>query len=445
MCDGSWADRPGTRTTLPPAGAWRTIDAMGQQQVLSKAQARATAYAGLHTAKAARFPFPIEGRIPNFVGAEEAARRLRQLPAYQAARGVKVNPDAPQLPVRAMVLRDGKTLYMPSPRLRGAFIRIRPERVPPGQERLAASLSHCAEYGEELNVKTLAQIIHAADEPPIGLIVVGSAAVAPTGARAGKGEGYADMEYALLQELGLPHVPVVTTVHPAQIVPDIAVDAHDLPVDYIITPTETIATHTRLPKPNRIAWELLEPDDWQHMPVLQELRELKWEELSTRDLVAPGLDVLFVGINPGRKSAALGHNFAGPGNHFWRLLHETGFTPRRLTPQEEDELLRYGVGITNLVSRPSRGEHELTWEELVKGAPALREKVRRFRPRVVALLGKNVYRAYAGLNQSAAVEWGKQPTSVVEGVIDFVAPNPSARSTVPYETRLNLFRWLRSL
>src|SRR5690606_74905 len=185
-------------------------------------------------------------------------------------------------------------------------------------------------------------------------------------------EGYADMEYSLLQELGLPHVPVVTTVHPAQIVPDIAVDAHDLPVDYIITPTETIATHTQLPKPNRIAWELLEPGDLQAMPVLQELRELKWQELSTRDVLAPGLDVLFVGINPGRKSAASGHNFAGPGNHFWRLLHEADFTPRRLAPQEEDELLQYGVGLTNLVSRASRGEHHLTREELVKGSAGRR-------------------------------------------------------------------------
>ncbi|MFS8665483.1 MAG: hypothetical protein LOD84_07380, partial [Limnochordales bacterium] len=378
-------------------------------------------------------------------GAEAAARRLRELDESQAARGVKVNPDAPQLPVRAMVLRDGKTLFMPSPRLRGAFLRIRPQRVPPGQERRAASLSHAADYGEELSLKDLAAIMAAGDEPPIGLIVVGSAAVAPTGARAGKGEGYADMEYAILQELGLPHVPVATTVHPAQIVPDIAVDAHDLPVDYIITPAETIATRTRLPKPGRIAWELLQPDDLKAMPVLQELRELKWEELSTRDLLAPGLRVLFVGINPGKRSAAAGRNFAGPGNHFWRLLHEAGFTPRRLAPHEEDQLLQYGVGITNIVSRASRGEHELTWDELAQGAEALRGKVRRFRPRAVALLGKNVYRAYAGLRRSAPVAWGVQPVPVVDGVIDFVAPNPSARSTIPYQVRLELFRALARL
>src|SRR5690606_6125051 len=114
---------------------------MDEHRVLTKAEARARAYAALRAAKAARFPFPIEGRIPNFVGAEAAARRLRERPAYKAARAVKVNPDAPQLPVRAMVRQDGKTLYMPSPRLRGGFNRIRPEAVPAGEERRAASLS----------------------------------------------------------------------------------------------------------------------------------------------------------------------------------------------------------------------------------------------------------------------------------------------------------------
>lgn len=412
--------------------------------VLTKAQARAAAYAGLHAENAARFPFPIEGRIPNFVGAEAAARRLRELPVYQAARGVKVNPDAPQLPVRAMVLRDSKTLFMPSPRLRGAFVRIRPEMVPPGEERRAASLSHCGSYGEELSLRELAHLIEAG-EPGIDLMVVGSAAVSRGGARAGKGEGYADREYAILQELGLPHVPVVTTVHPAQIVSDIAVEPHDLPVDYIVTPSEIIATETALPKPSGIDWELVTPGDLEAMPVLRELRDLKWWELSTRDIAAPGLDVLFVGINPGRKSAAAGHNFAGPGNHFWRLLFEAGFTPRLLAPHEEDELLRSGVGITNVVARASRGEHELTWAELAEGGAALRDKVARWRPRVVALLGKNVYRAYAGLRRGADVKWGVQPVSVVEGVVDFVAPNPSGRSTVPYHQRLALFRALRQL
>lgn len=419
---------------------------MGEHRVLTKAEARAQAYAALHAAKAARFPFPIEGRIPNFVGAEAAAKRLGELPAYKAARGVKVNPDAPQLPVRAMVLKDGKTLYMPSPRLRGGFLRITPRVVPAGEERRAASLSHCAKYGEEISLQQLADIIgDAGESPAIGLVVAGSAAVSRRGARAGKGEGYADMEYAIFQELGLPHVPVATTVHPAQIVPGIEVDEHDLTLDFIVTPEETIVTDTPYAKPTGIAWEFLSADDLEAMPVLRELRELKWASFSTTDLLGPDLHVLFVGINPGRRSAASGHHFAGPGNHFWPLLYDAGFTPRRLQPHEEEELLDYGIGITNIVSRASRGEDDLSWDELIAGGEQLRELVRRWRPRVVAHLGKNVYRAYAGLTRSARVEWGRRPQAVVDGTIDFVAPNPSARSTIPYEQRLAIFRSLREL
>lgn len=253
------------------------------------------------------------------------------------------------------------------------------------------------------------------------------------------------MEYAILQELGLPHVPVVTTVHPAQIVGDIDVDGHDLSLDFIITPDETIVTNTPYPKPDGIAWDLLDADDMEAMPVLAELRRYKWESFSTPDLLAPGLRVLFVGINPGRKSAERGHNFAGPGNHFWRLLHDAGWTPRRYEPHEEERLLTHGIGITNVVARASRGEDDLSWDELVAGGLKLRDTIERLRPRIVALLGKNVYRAYAGLRRSAKVEWGCQPDSVVSGVIDVVAPNPSARSTIPYEQRLALFRAIRDM
>lgn len=419
----------------------------------------------MHGAKAARFPFPIEGRIPNFVGAEAAARRLRKLPAYKEAEAVKVNPDAPQLPVRAAILKDGKTLYMPSPRLRAGFLRITPDAVPSGEERRAASLSHCAKYGEEITVEQLARVVagsragnaggHSGQgdpgsamsgpEPTIGLVIAGSAAVSRRGARAGKGEGYADIEYAILQELGGAHVPVATTVHEAQIVGDIALEPHDLAVDYVVTPDEIIATDTSHPKPEGIAWELLDGDDLRSMPILAELRRVNWQSFSTPDLLAPDLDVLFVGINPGRKSAADGHNFAGPGNHFWRLLHDAGWTPRRYEPHEERLLLLGGIGITNVVSRASRGEDDLTWDELVAGGVELRATIERLRPKVVALLGKNVYRAYAGMRRHAAVEWGLQPESVVDGAIDFVAPNPSARSTIPYEQRLAAYRAIRDL
>ncbi len=409
----------------------------------SKAEARRIAYEGLHRARAARFPFPIEGRIPNFKGAEAAARKLRQLPAYQQARMLKVNPDAPQLPIRAMALADGKTLYLPSPRLRGAFLRIRPEDVPAGEERKAASLSHAHRYGREICLRELQEDLQ--KSPGIGLIVCGCVAVSPKGARAGKGEGYSDLEYALLRELGHSHIPVVTTVHPAQIIAGLEPEAHDLSVDYIITPDEVIETGSPYPKPEGIVWELLPPERLKEMPVLAELRKLRWETAAVPDVIAPGLDLLFVGLNPGRASAGEGHHFAGPGNHFWRLLHEAGFTPVQYRPDEERALLGHGLGITNLIARPSRGEDDLEWSEFVEGGAALRERVRRFRPRIVALLGKNVYRAYAGLRRSDDVAWGLQPRETVEGVKEFAAPNPSPRSTLPYAERLRLFQALRAL
>lgn len=414
-----------------------------QPSPLTKEEARAAAYRGLHEAKAARFPFPIEGRIPNFKGAEKAARILRALPVYQKAQLIKVNPDAPQRPVRAMALADGKSILVPAPRLRAGFWLVTPQDVPPGEEHKAASLSHLHRYGREIDLDELRAL--ATSDPGIGLIVAGSVAVSRRGARAGKGEGYADMEYALLRELGLKETPVVTTVHPAQIVDDLAVDSHDLSVDIIVTPHGAIETHTPYPKPTGIDWSLLTSEDLEAMPVLARWRELRWESLTTPDIVAPGLRILFVGVNPGKKSAAVGHNFAGPGNHFWRLLYDAGLTPVEYRPDEEAKLLEHGLGITNVVSRASRREADLNWEELSEGGRALREKVAVLRPRIVALLGKNVYRAYANLRPSSPVAWGVQPRPVVPGVIDFVAPNPSARSTLPYGQRLELFRSLQAL
>lgn len=414
-----------------------------QPSPLTKEEARAAAYRGLHEAKAARFPFPIEGRIPNFKGAEKAARILRALPVYQKAQLIKVNPDAPQRPVRAMALADGKSILVPAPRLRAGFWLVTPQDVPPGEEHKAASLSHLHRYGREIDLDELRAL--ATSDPGIGLIVAGSVAVSRRGARAGKGEGYADMEYALLRELGLKETPVVTTVHPAQIVDDLAVDSHDLSVDIIVTPHGAIETHTPYPKPTGIDWSLLTSEDLEAMPVLARWRELRWESLTTPDIVAPGLRILFVGVNPGKKSAAVGHNFAGPGNHFWRLLYDAGLTPVEYRPDEEAKLLEHGLGITNVVSRASRSEADLNWEELSEGGRALREKVAVLRPRIVALLGKNVYRAYANLRPSSPVAWGVQPRPVVPGVIDFVAPNPSARSTLPYGQRLELFRSLQAL
>lgn len=406
----------------------------------SKDEVRRRVYAELRRVGAARFPFPIEGRIPNFKGAEAAAARLRQLDVYRRARGVKVNPDAPQRPVREALLADGKTLYLPTPRLRGAFLRLRPEDVPPGEWRRAASLTHAPRYGQPVTLAELAR-----ERPPIDLIVTGSVAVTRDGERAGKGEGYGDLEYAILRELGYPDIPVVTTVHGAQIVEALPHDPHDLVVDYVVTPDEVVATGNSRPRPAGIDWDRLPAAALEEMPVLQELRALAWERLTVPDVLAPGLAVVFVGINPGRHSAAAGHHFAGPGNHFWRLLAEAGFTPRQLEPSEDHLLPTLGLGVTNLVDRATHGEADLTWDEMQAAAVELRRKLALYRPRFVALLGKQVYRAYAGLSRSAPVDWGLQDRETVPQVREFLAPNPSPRSTVPLEERLALFRDLKRL
>lgn len=139
------------------------------------------------------------------------------------------------------------------------------------------------------------------------------------------------------------------------------------------------------------------------------------------DVIAPDLKLLFVGINPGLYSAAIGHHFGRPGNRFWPAIHLAGFTPRRLKPSEERELLDYGYGITNIVPRATAGAAELTKQELIEGSRLLEEKIRRYRPRLVAVLGVGAYR-HAFSRPEAAV--GKQEETIA-GVPVWVLPNPS--------------------
>jgi TDG/mug DNA glycosylase family protein len=155
----------------------------------------------------------------------------------------------------------------------------------------------------------------------------------------------------------------------------------------------------------------------------------------------PGLKVLFCGINPGLYSGAIGHHFARPGNRFWRALHAAGFTSRILAPWEEDLLLPLGYGITSLVARATATAAELTAKELRSGGRYLEAKVRRYRPRWVAVLGIGAYRA-AFERPGAAV--GMQ-AEVLAGAGLWVLPNPSglnANHQLPDLTRA--FRALRA-
>ena len=139
------------------------------------------------------------------------------------------------------------------------------------------------------------------------------------------------------------------------------------------------------------------------------------------DIIAPGLDVLFVGINPSLYSAVVGHHFARPGNRFWPALHRSGFLPRPLTPQQDQELLEYGIGLTNIARHATARGDEVTAEELARGRRTLIRKVRRHRPRSVAILGVTAYRIAFGAPKATM---GPQDRSIGKAPV-WVLPNPS--------------------
>ena len=142
---------------------------------------------------------------------------------------------------------------------------------------------------------------------------------------------------------------------------------------------------------------------------------------TVRDVIAPDLRVLFCGINPGLYTAYTGHHFARPGNRFWPTLHSAGFTDRVLHPSEERELLRMGLGVTNVVARASAMADELSAEELERGGKRLVAKVKRFRPRILAVLGVGAYRT--ALRKPAA-RVGPQQEGIGATAV-WVLPNPS--------------------
>jgi len=139
------------------------------------------------------------------------------------------------------------------------------------------------------------------------------------------------------------------------------------------------------------------------------------------DVLAPDLDVLFCGINPGLYSAATGYHFARPGNRFWPALYMAGFTPRLFQPHEQDELLGYGYGITNFVERATAGAAELSTAELQEGGEVLRQKVLRYQPEAVAVLGVTAYRTAFRLPKAGL---GLQPGTIGAAKL-WVLPNPS--------------------
>src|SRR5262249_33886237 len=175
-------------------------------------------------------------------GAEVAAARLLEIEPWKSATAIKVNPDSPQRPLRAQALRRGITVFVPTPRLRGGFKKLDPHRIPPDKIEEAASLSRGNRWSEEVAL---------ADMPELGAIVCGSVAVTRDGRRCGKGEGYSDLEFAILRELGHPLVPVATTVHDLQIVDSVPCDPTDQPLNVIARQPKRSALS--VPAPHRWA------------------------------------------------------------------------------------------------------------------------------------------------------------------------------------------------
>ncbi|WP_007024378.1 5-formyltetrahydrofolate cyclo-ligase [Saccharomonospora iraqiensis] len=241
-----------------PAGDRAAVEA-------AKRDVRHRVWERLDELRVTRFP-GAHGRIPNFVDAERAAAALAQVPEWAAAWVVKVNPDAPQLPVRSRALAQGRVLVMPAPRLAaeepfvvldGASLEEAPRR--------AAAKERVLELGTPAAVDEL---------PHVDLVVCGTVAVNRAGVRVGKGGGFSDIEYGLLAEAGLvgEGTVVATTVHGAQVLDeDLPETAHDFRVDLVVTPDEVIRTPERRRSPG-ILWQDLTEDTIASIPALARRR-----------------------------------------------------------------------------------------------------------------------------------------------------------------------------
>lgn len=246
-----------------------SADAGGDPAVLGAKRAlRREVWDALSAAGVARFP-GAQGRIPNFTGAEAAAERLRGTDVWRGARALKSNPDSPQWPVRQRALEDGLVVCMAVPRLAGAdpFFVLDPVAldVPP---RKASSIKGAGEHGRTVAVEEL---------EPVDLVVLGCVAVDRSGARLGKGGGFADLEHAVAAAAGLvgPQTVIATTVHPLQVLEPgrIPVAPHDVPVDLIVTPEEVVRCDGGRARPSGVAWDALTEDKIAAIPLLRRLRK----------------------------------------------------------------------------------------------------------------------------------------------------------------------------
>ncbi|NWY90405.1 MTHSD protein, partial [Loxia curvirostra] len=283
----------------------------------SKWDIREEVWEHLEASGLAEFPRPVRGRIPNFKGSLQACCSLRELDVFSRAREVKVDPDKPLEGARLAALQARKTLLVPTPRLRnGLFNRIVP---PPGATK--EMLRRCA---TSQGVRDFSVPVGLDSKAQVDLVVVGSVAVSEKGWRIGKGEGYADMEYAMMVSMGSvqENTPVVTIVHDCQVL-DIAEELlgdHDLTVDYILTPTRTIQTNCKRPKPQGIMWHKassVSSEMLGKIPILKTLRcreKQAGKDVTLQDEHPALSDTNRAGISDQKVMAALPQPRAAPGS-----------------------------------------------------------------------------------------------------------------------------------
>ncbi|XP_037373949.1 methenyltetrahydrofolate synthase domain-containing protein [Talpa occidentalis] len=237
---------------------------------ISKQDIRERIWDYMESQNLADFPRPVHHRIPNFKGSHLAGQNLQGLEVFSRSQEVKVDPDKPLEGARLLALQSKKTLLVPTPRLRtGLFNRITP---PPGATK--DTLRKCA---TSQGVRSYSVPLGLDARVAVDLVVVGSVAVSEKGWRIGKGEGYADLEYAMMASMGAvgPGTPVVTIVHDCQVVdiPESLLEDHDLSVDYILTPTRVVATGCRRPRPTGVTWSKVSWEMLGKIPVLRSLRQ----------------------------------------------------------------------------------------------------------------------------------------------------------------------------
>ena len=233
----------------------------------SKDEVRAAVWAAMEQANAAHTR-KLRDRIPHFRGCEAAAARIGELPAWQAARVIKANPDKPQRPLRQLALEQGKTLYMAVPRLKQeqCFVELDPAVIGDTPAE-ASTIAGAFRYGRP---------VYVAEMRPVDLVISGSVAVNRRGARIGKGGGFADLEYGLAIAAGIisPDTPVASTVHPMQVLDEeLPYTRHDVFLDYVATPDEMIHCPGGMPRPAGIYWDDLSPAKIRQIPLLKKLRE----------------------------------------------------------------------------------------------------------------------------------------------------------------------------